>query len=203
VLESVVVEAKAPRAVATVFVLHGRGSNARDMLPLAEALDLAALRYVFVEAPLAVAGLPGGRQWYEFTAEHDRGIKASTDLLLAAVAAHGTEPPSVFLGFSQGAVLSLSAGLHLLPPPAAIVALSGYFAPAQPLPPRNGAPLPPSLLVHGNADQVIPVEFGREAERNLRALGVPVEYREFPLGHQIDQAVLAAIRAFLRSHLAL
>jgi len=61
---------------------------------------------------------------------------------------------------------------------------------------------PPVLLIHGTADEVLPIEAMREAKRVLEALGVPLEAHERPgLGHGIDEFGLEAGRRFLARHL--
>ena len=95
------------------------------------------------------------------------------------------------MGFSQGAMTALFTGLRRATAPRAILAFSGaLIAPgslATELTHR-----PPVLLVHGEADEVVPVERSREAEAALRAAGVPVEATYVPrLGHGIDDTGLA------------
>jgi phospholipase/carboxylesterase len=197
-LETLVVEPIAGRSpAATVFVLHGRGADCHDLVPLAEALELPWLRYVFANAPLKVRGTGGGRQWYEFDSTHDKGLRESTRLLVETIGARADAKPVVLLGFSQGAVLALSAGLSCLPPPAAIVALSGYYVAPELPAERGGVPYPPVLIVHGERDPVIPVQLGREALVALANLGAAVDYREFSIGHEVDARVVEAVHRFL------
>ena len=65
--------------------------------------------------------------------------------------------------------------------------------------PQGPGPFPPVLLVHGEADDVVPVEGSRDAEARLRQGGVKVEALYTPgLGHGIDEAGLAAGAVALR-----
>ena len=75
-----------------------------------------------------------------------------------------------------------------MPPPRAILAFSGaLIAPETLAAELTGRP--PVLLVHGEADDVVPVARSREAEAALRAAGVPVEATYVPrLGHGIDDS---------------
>ena len=95
------------------------------------------------------------------------------------------------MGFSQGAMTALFTGLRRASAPRAILAFSGALI----APDSLAAELthrPPVLLVHGEADDVVPVERSREAETALRAAGVPVEATYVPrLGHGIDDTGLA------------
>ena len=57
---------------------------------------------------------------------------------------------------------------------------------------------PPVLLVHGDADEVLPVAALPRAAAGLRAAGVAVEAHVRPgLGHGIDAEGLALASAFL------
>jgi phospholipase/carboxylesterase len=101
------------------------------------------------------------------------------------------------MGFSQGAMVALHTGLRRAVPPRAILAYSGRLL--VPDLPASPAPCPPVLLVHGEADEVVPAENSRAAERALRAAGVPVESQFSPgLGHGIDEAGLARGGLFLQ-----
>jgi phospholipase/carboxylesterase len=42
------------------------------------------------------------------------------------------------------------------------------------------------LISHGRLDPVIPVQFGQQALGVLEAGGLPVDYREFEGGHNVD-----------------
>jgi len=95
------------------------------------------------------------------------------------------------MGFSQGAMTALFTGLRRATAPRAILAFSGALI----APDSLAAELmhrPPVLLVHGEADDVVPVERSRDAEAALCAAGVPVEASYVPrLGHGIDDTGLA------------
>jgi phospholipase/carboxylesterase len=100
------------------------------------------------------------------------------------------------MGFSQGAMVSLHAGLRRSPPPRAILAFSGALL--DPALPPLPAP-PPVLLVHGEADDVVPPEASIRAADALRRAGVPLELLMVPkLGHGIDDAGLSAGALFLQ-----
>ena len=109
-------------------------------------------------------------------------------------------PPDGYalMGFSQGAMMALYAGLRRAVPPRAILAFSGaLLAPGRLAEQRTNAA--PVLLVHGEADEVVPAALSRGAEQALRAEGIPVESLFRPgLGHAIDDAGLAAGAAFLQ-----
>ncbi len=176
-----------------MILLHGRGTTGHDLYPLAEALDLPEVRFILPTAPLPLD--PGAYQWYDFNHSQEQipphGVLIQE--LLAALRQQSGPLPVVLLGFSQGAVMTLEAGLTLKPTPLALVALSGYLFRL----PALTAPLPPILIIHGDQDRVIPVQAGRNSSQSLQNQGLTVTYREFPLGHGISLEVVAAVREFL------
>ncbi len=176
-----------------LLALHGRGTNGHDLEPLAQALDLPQVRFIFPTAPLEMGS--DAYQWYDF--DHDsREIPDSSQQLhdlIAELRQQYGNLPVIILGFSQGAVLTLEAGLTLSPPPLALVALSGYL---HRLPPLTRADLP-IFIAHGTKDNVIPIQAGRATQAALQKVGLPVVYQEFPIGHGISTAVVGEVRQFL------
>jgi phospholipase/carboxylesterase len=101
------------------------------------------------------------------------------------------------MGFSQGAMTALYAGLRRHIPPRGILAFSGALIDPDGTPARADAP--PVLIVHGEQDDVLPVGRSREAESRLNALGVAVESLYPPrLEHAIDATGLAFGSLFLQ-----
>jgi phospholipase/carboxylesterase len=94
-------------------------------------------------------------------------------------------------GFSQGAVMTHAMGLGAgRPRPAAMLAFSGFIPTVEGFDLDLSLPLPPVAIGHGTYDNVISVEFGREARDRLTAAGADVTYRESPIRHGIDPGFL-------------
>lgn len=185
-----------------VFLLHGYGADGNDLIDLAPRWSRAVPDALFV-APHAADRLPGtafGRQWWDLSdrnpARMEAGVRAVGAVLDAVIArecaAAGLPETHVMLmGFSQGAMTALFLGLRRAVPPAAILAFSGTLLAPATLAAELRAE-PPVLLVHGEADEVVPVAGSRAAEAALRAAGVPVEAAYPPrLGHGIDETGLS------------
>jgi len=103
---------------------------------------------------------------------------------------------TVFAGFSQGANLAYAVGLGPgYGRPAGIIAVAGGFR--DELPPDLERPLPPIAIVHGRADESVSVRVARDARDVLERAGACVLYRETEVGHEIDEAVIPDLRAFL------
>ncbi|MCX7686043.1 MAG: prolyl oligopeptidase family serine peptidase [Acetobacteraceae bacterium] len=190
-----------------VLLLHGYGADGADLIGLAEPWGRAVPGALFLapDAPEPCDLAPWGRQWFPLSdmdparlAEGvSRAVPAVQALAAEEAARHGIAPGRVALmGFSQGAMLALAAGLSADPPPACILAYAGALLAGL------GAARPPVLLVHGEADTVVPAAASRAAASALQAAGVPVQALFRPaLGHGIDEAGIAAGAAFLARHL--
>ena len=101
-------------------------------------------------------------------------------------------------GFSQGAMMVLHAGLRRRPPPRGILAYSGALLDSPALA-RECSGHPPVLLVHGEADEVVPFDRAGAASAALARLGMPVQTLWCPgLGHGIDEAGLSTGALFLQ-----
>lgn len=196
-----------------LVLLHGRGTDERDLLPLADALDPERrLVAVTPRGPLTLPGQPGAH-WYvvrrvgfpdeaTFAPTYAR-LAAWLDALPDALGVPWSR--TVLGGFSQGAAMSFALGLGpKRPAPAGILALSG-FLPSVPghepvLSGREGYPI---ALGHGAADPVIPASFAHAARERLLAAGVDLLYRESPgMGHTIDPGFVPALRDWLASRTA-
>jgi phospholipase/carboxylesterase len=98
--------------------------------------------------------------------------------------------------------MSLHVGLRLQPGPAAIVGFSGaLLAPERLATERRSSP--PVLLIHGEADPVVPFEAMAAAVAGLARAGIAADSLARPgLGHGIDGPGLTAAARFLVRHLA-
>lgn len=198
---------EAPKLI--VFLIHGYGADGHDLIDLAPHWAEAAPGALFIapHAPEPCEGGPYGRQWFGLADRRPApllaGIQGARPLLDAMIAREAAaaglpEEAVVLMGFSQGAMMALFTGLRRAPPPAAILAYSGRLIGEERLA-GEIAGRPEVLLVHGEADEVVPAAASRAAEAALRAAGVPVEALYTPgLGHGIDEAGLAAGAGLLR-----
>lgn len=191
-----------------VVLCHGVGADGRDLIDLAPHWGgaLPGVAFAAPDAPEPYDDAPSGRQWWSIgnrdPARMAAGAAAARPLLDAFIDAELARlglPTTAYAmaGFSQGAMMVLYAGLRRAAAPKAILAYSGaLIAPDELARRANDAPV---LLVHGEADTVVPPIRSRDAERALRAAGVPVQAVFTPgLGHGIDAAGLAKGVAALR-----
>jgi phospholipase/carboxylesterase len=196
-----------------VVFLHGYGADGNDLIDIGRAWQglLPDTAFVSPHAPEPCAGAPMGRQWFPlFTrAQNERwdGVNHAGPVLEKFLDTELTRrklPPSALalVGFSQGTMMSLHVGLRRAVPPAAIVGYSGIFV----LPEKAQAEAvageikgkPPVLLIHGDRDELIPVQALLQASQDLATLGVPVEWHiSAGIGHGIDQEGLRHGGTFL------
>jgi phospholipase/carboxylesterase len=184
-----------------VVLCHGLGADGHDLIDLAptwgHALPDAA--FVSVDAPFAHdSGF--GRQWWSVADRSppvvEAGVRRAAEFLDGFIDAELQRlglPADRYalMGFSQGAMTVLFTGLRRASAPRAILAFSGALIAPESLATElaNNAPV---LLVHGEADDVVPAQRSRDAEAALRAANVPVEAVYVPrLGHGIDDTGLA------------
>ena len=188
----------------SVVWLHGLGADGNDFVPILPELvrrDWPPIRFVFPHAPPRAVTINGGmrmRAWYDIVEADLRnradlhGVRASVaqvEALLARESERGVPASRTLLaGFSQGGAVALSAGLARTEPLAGLVALSTY------LPGLGGPDAPqataaaraqPVFMAHGTFDPVVPVFAGQASAQALQADGMRVEWRAYPMAHQV------------------
>lgn len=206
-------------ADACVIWLHGLGADRHDFEPVARALQqvMPGVRFILPQAPSRPVTINGGwamPSWYDILA---MGPTARTidQAQLEASAQHvidlierqrdaGIDPARIVLaGFSQGGAVVLHAAfLRWSGPLGGVVALSTYaptFSAEIVLAPEKRHL--PVLHLHGSHDDVVPMALGRAAHDFLAARGVPVEWREYPMGHEVVPREVQDIADWLRQRL--
>lgn len=194
-----------------LVLLHGRGVDETDLFPLLDELDPERrLAGVTPRGPLTLP--PGGSHWYIVARVGfpDRETFTQTFETLAAwldaFAAETGIPWSrtVVGGFSQGAVMAYALALAKgRAAPAGLLAMSGFIPEVEGFELDLERPGLPIAITHGTLDPIISVEFARRARQRLEAAGNRLLYRESPVGHGIDPAVLPDLRAWLRASVEL
>jgi phospholipase/carboxylesterase len=200
-------------ATSLVILLHGYGSNGDDLIGLAPHWRSALPHTAFVapNAPEICPGAPDGYQWWGITSFDRsamiRGAERAAPVLDAFIDAelqrHGlSEDRLALVGFSQGTMMALQVGPNRRRALAGIVGYSGMAA----NPDGLAAPAltkPPVLLVHGDADPMVPISAFHNTLNALTANGFPVEnHVSRGLGHSIDMPGLQLGGAFLLKVLA-
>ena len=199
-----------PRQV--VVLLHGVGADGNDLIGLAPFFQqvLPEAAFFSPNAPQQFDMAPFGYQWFslrDFSPEtRSKGTKAAAPILdhyidhLLAIFGLG-EKDMALIGFSQGTMIALYAGLRRARPLAGIVGYSGMLVAPDSLTAEIRS-RPPVLLVHGDSDGIVPVAALDEAKTALAANKVPVRAHVRPgLAHGIDEEGIRLAQEFLKETL--
>jgi len=185
-----------------VVFLHGYGADGNDLIDIGRswAALLPDAAFVSPHAPRPCGQAPSGREWFPLTmrdpSERWVGVQAAAPVLesfLDGELKRRNLPPTALalVGFSQGTMMALHVGLRRAVAPKAIVGYSGMLVLPEDVDPDHFADeiksRPPVLLVHGDQDQLIPVQALLHAAQGLAALEVPVQWHISPgIEHGID-----------------
>ncbi|MFC7203453.1 alpha/beta hydrolase [Haloferax namakaokahaiae] len=190
-----------------VVLLHGRGSNEQDLLQIAQQLP-DTLHVVSFRAPDT---LHGGYTWYELdlsegglhkSQPHDDQFERSRELvresIAGAIEAYDIDPDRIgLLGFSQGAITSLSLLLDDPEDYAWVVALHGYLAESHFDLEPAGVAGKPVFIAAGSMDQVIPSFRAERAAERLSELGADVTFQTYGAPHGVSPDELSDVVSFV------
>ena len=189
-----------------LFVMHGIGSNEHNMLALANGLEDSF--YIF-----SVRGhLTQGSGYAYFTIQgygkphrevFDEGINKLANFIDYASANYPIDPEKLYLlGFSQGAIVSMTLAVTLGNKIKGIVALSGYipqFVKEEYM--INVGNHLSVFVSHGEFDQVLPYEWGKENVDYFTKLGVPTTFKTYGEGHTVSEKNLQDSKLWLLNDL--
>jgi len=186
---------------------HGRGTDERDLIGLADFLDPERrLRVVTPRAPLQLPGSPGFH-WYLVPRVGYPDPESFMAARVALADLHdrlweetGIGPERTVLGgFSMGAVMSYATGFSAeRPAPAGVLAFSGFVPTVEGWEPSFADRTATRVFIsHGRNDPVIGIEFAQRARELVESGGLEITYRESELGHQIDPAHLREAATWL------
>lgn len=211
-------EAKSGETRSVVVFLHGYGANGADLLGLADPLSdhLPDTLFIAPDAPENCAGSPMGFQWFPIPwidgsseEEAERGMQAAADdvnAFLDAILVDEDLLPEqmVLFGFSQGTMMALHVAPRREDEIAGIVAFSGRLMSPDLLKDETLS-RPAILLVHGDADDVVPVSSLPEAAEALEGAGFKEVFAHIQkgTGHGIANDGLGVALAFMRDKLSL
>lgn len=199
-----------------VVFLHGYGANGADLLGLADSLadHLPDTLFVAPDAPENCVGSPFGYQWFPIPwidgsseEESSRGMQQAVEDLNAFLDALMVDedllPEQVCLfGFSQGTMMSLHVAPRREDPVAGIVAFSGRLLEPELLADEVQSRMP-ILLLHGDQDDVVPIQSLPQAAEALQNAGFSDVYAHVMKGtaHGIAPDGLSVALAFIRDQL--
>jgi phospholipase/carboxylesterase len=200
-----------------VVFLHGYGADGNDLIEIGKQWQrwMPDAAFVAPNAPELMPSQPMGRQWFALTFrdphERWRGVNQAgpgLDAFLDAELERLQLPPTklALVGFSQGTMMALHVALRRPHSVAAVVGYSGLLVMEEGKGPERLAPAirskPPVLLVHGDQDDLIPLDALFLSAEALAGAEVPCQWHlSRGIGHGIDaeglrQGGLFLTRAF-------
>jgi phospholipase/carboxylesterase len=207
-------------ARAAVIWLHGLGADGHDFEPIVPELRLPAslgVRFVLPHAPSIPVTLNGGMRmpaWYDIRdldlrSRHDPvGIERSRlqiEALIAREVERGIPARRIALvGFSQGGAIALHTALRHPERLACAIGLSTYLVlpdtlPAEASPANRDLPI---LMAHGSHDPMVMHERGVASKERLEALGWTVDFRTYPMAHEVCLSEVKDVARALAESLA-
>ena len=215
ILECVIVEhnpSQIPVDHAVIW-LHGLGASGHDFEPVVPQLGLnndVAVRFVFPHAPNRAVTINGGMvmpSWYDiFEMSLDRKvdivqIEESAQLiqnLITREIERGVPAQNIVIaGFSQGGAVAYHLALSYPERLAGLICLSTYLATNDQIEYSTANKDMPILIEHGTHDPVVPISLGEHASETLLSKNYQVEYRTFPMAHQVCMPQIQGIGVWL------
>ena len=211
ILEGPRAEAASGAKDSLVIFLHGYGADGNDLFGLAQALapHLPNTAFRSPNAPERCAVNPMGYQWFPISwldGSPESAMKEGAERAARTLHAYldetleeeGLTPDRVaIVGFSQGTMMSLNVVLRRPEPVAALVGFSGRLVEIDGTGPITSKP--PVLLVHGDQDEMVPVDSIHEAREALAKEGVNVSWHiSQGVGHGIAPDGLGLALEFMR-----
>ena len=200
-----------PEHAPLIIMLHGYGSNEKDLMQLAPALN-PKFRYISARAPQKMDA--GMFAWFplEFTptgilvdyGAAQRALEQVIAFIGDIIAEYRPAGNKVFLmGFSQGTVMSYLTAFHAPELLHGVIACSGQL-PEKTMPHDSLKPALrtlPFLVMHGIYDEVLPIAKGRAAQAWLQEHVDDLTWREYPIAHQISDSGIELMRSWLEKRI--
>ncbi|QHW31784.1 esterase [Paenibacillus rhizovicinus] len=174
-----------------IFTLHGKGSNERNMFglvsPLAEQFIIIGIRGNRI--------LGNGYQYYDLKSlgnpireQFDQSMQELTDFIAYATSKYPIDAQRRYLlGFSQGAILSMSLALTMGDQLKGIVALNGYVPAFVKTEYSLRSVEQTSMFIsHGDFDSVFPVSIVHENAAYFQPLASKLTFKTYPTDHGVS-----------------
>lgn len=177
-----------------VIFLHGYGASGSDLISIGQhwQKNLPNTYFIAPDAPFPFEGGPIGRQWFSLSDMSidflQQGLQETRPILEKWIedlkSAHElNEKNLACVGFSQGTMVSLSYALNHSKELAGVLGYSGVYVPSR----EKARTKPPVTLIHGDADDVLPLNYYHLSQQALKSEGINVQgYIRPGLGHGID-----------------
>ncbi len=201
---------------ASVIWLHGLGANGHDFEPVVKMLNYPHIRFILPHAPERPVSLNQGYvmpAWYDLfglTADaktDEDGINTSSNYvkkLIQQEVDRGIKTNRIVLaGFSQGGAVVLHTATRYPELLGGVMALSTYLPLAPQLQTQASTTNQkiPWFMAHGDYDEVIQPEIAKSSYAQLKQYGFDVIFHTYPMAHQVCEAEIDDIKAYLLQQL--
>lgn len=198
-----------------VIWLHGLGADCHDFAPLVSELKLTkTVKFIFPNAPMLPITLNNGyvmRAWYDIKSLDridnlidnqgiDNSVSAINSLIEHAIKSGISAERIILAGFSQGGVISYTAGIRSHHKLGGILALSCYLPNADKL--VSSASInkdTPIFAIHGKNDHVVAYDIGYTAYSKLKSGGFNISWQEYDMEHNVCYEEINDIRAWFEN----
>ena len=177
-----------------VFLLHGIGADASDLVPLAKywSTNLKKTKFYSLNAPYTYKLAPFGRQWFDLEDRDQTRILKEIDLQYKDL---------ILVGFSQGTMVALNLALTIKEELRGVLGYSGGVILT-----KSGKieinSKPKICLIHGKEDEVVPKKMMESTEIVLKESDININTHLIEnLGHSINQEGLEIGQNFLVKYL--
>lgn len=202
-------------ANAAVIWLHGLGASGHDFVPIIPHLGLPqdhGIRFLFPHAPEIPVTCNGGYvmpAWYDILAlteirqingQHLANMRDQIVQIIEQQIAAGIDSKRIILiGFSQGGALAYHSALTFDKPLGGLIALSTYLPLSQQLTPEQRAINKniPVRIAHGTQDEMVTLAAGQSAHEWLQQAGYQVEWKDYPMGHEVCMPEIKQLSTWL------
>ena len=197
-----------------VIFLHGYGADGADLFSLSDSLSeyLPDCFFASPDAPRKCGASPFGYEWFPIPdidgstiTDMMQALATSEKLIIKLIDSYKKRfgldySDIVLLGFSQGCMISLNIGLRQLNDLAGIVGISGRLLMPESLKENKKEKYPPVILIHGDADEVVPISSMYEAEKVLNKINVKFStHVSKNIGHGIAPDGLSKALEFIKN----
>ena len=195
-----------------IFLLHGIGADALDLVPLAKywSTILKKTKFYSLHAPYPYNLAPFGRQWFDLEDRDQTRILKEIELVKPMIITllkkelkkyNLQYKDLILVGFSQGTMVALNLALTIKEELKGVLGYSGGVILT-----KSGKieinSKPKICLIHGNEDEVVPKKMMESTEIVLKDSAIDINTHLIKnLGHSINQEGLEIGQNFLVKYL--
>ena len=195
-----------------IILCHGYGGDGKDISILANYWKTYLPQTIFIcpDAPEKCSISPTGYQWFDLMDQSKQQILTKSlvaemklnQLIDEVKVRNNLEANKIILGgFSQGCMISLQTGIKRKDKINSIIGYSGKIIDTEHLS-KNIVSRPKVILMHGDKDEIVPINFFLEAKEFFIKNNYPVELKSFKnCEHRIPQEGSSLGLEFIKKNL--